>query len=611
MGMFGRGDETVTQTFKGVDQLSPVVRGIRATMDRFKRDAVQGFGLAAGINVMGLATKGIGMVTDFLGDAGKAASDLAETQGKLSIVFKTQSDTIRDWARDSASSMGMSTQAALEATGTFGNFLQAMGTTEDAAVGMSETMVQLAADLGALNNTSADDALLALRSGLSGESEPLRKFGVDISDAAVKAQLLADGVQAVAGQFTQAQKIQGRYRIILRQTTTAQGNFAATVEDTAGSAKRSAAQIEDMKAAWGGLVNEIGNTATQFLGAVAVAFTPHNRALQKGIDFVNAYGLALERAVEAGEKLPAQLRAEALKAYTQAWQDYLDVNRDVINQQDQTGETFKWLSEVLSKDFAFATGQSVDVLTVLALRVKQFGGDADDFVLAVQMMMATGIDIRAIGMSYKRTFEIIEEGATDATHVLYDTFQKLPEALSHSVIDMKAAVKEGKTGIIEQFRDLAWQSKHPFAQVRYADWLRDKEAQSMRQMARAASQGKWAIVEQHRQLQAGIRAEYQGLPGYMRSIAGQVLDALSIIPGFGALDMSSWNDSGGGLRVDKKNPRKVARWRRRHGRGGGEVVSRGSGRPDAAASPIVVNVDGKRLFEIMDTRQGRAIAMGV
>lgn len=231
--------------------------------------------LASGLGFggpLGLATAGIAGFIGTLSDAGRAASDMAESTSKLTMVFPTQAEELRKWAETAATSMGLSNRAATEAIGTFGNFLQAMGQGEVQAADMSRTMVQLAADLASFNNESADDVLLALRSGLSGETEPLRRFGVDISDAAVQADLLARGVEKVGKGFTQAQKIQGRFNLIMKQTVAAQGDYSRTATGTANATRTQAAMTEQVTIKVGEMINKIQNAAISFVtgGAVAI-----------------------------------------------------------------------------------------------------------------------------------------------------------------------------------------------------------------------------------------------------------------------------------------------------------------------------------------------------
>jgi hypothetical protein len=253
--------ETGTITLKLVvqDLMSGNVGKAVAGLDKMAQKGglvgavAQGVGQSFGqmLNPIGLATSAFGFATDYMGSAITAASDLAETQSKLDQVFKTQAGVVREWAADSARSMGLSKQAALEAAGTFGNFLEAMGEAEPAAASMSTTMVQLAGDLGSFNNVDPTEVLDALRSGLSGETEPLRKFGVDISDAAVQTELLREGLNKTSSGFTQAQKIQGRYALIMRQTTSAQGDFARTSDGLANSQRTLDAEMSDLSATIG------------------------------------------------------------------------------------------------------------------------------------------------------------------------------------------------------------------------------------------------------------------------------------------------------------------------------------------------------------------------
>jgi hypothetical protein len=242
------GSNAVGIAFEGKDQVSPVVRGIQATMDRFKRDAATGFGLGAGISVFNMAKDAFGKVLDYMGDAVGLASDLAEQQGKVDVVFGRSAGAVREWAETTATGIGMSERKALEATGTLGALFSAMHITGDAAADMSIDLVTLAADLGSFYNVAEDDALLALRSGLVGETEPMRRFGVLLNAAAVEAKALELGLAATKGEITEQMKVTARLAIIQEQTTVAQGNFADTSDGLANVTKSVNAQLEDLQA---------------------------------------------------------------------------------------------------------------------------------------------------------------------------------------------------------------------------------------------------------------------------------------------------------------------------------------------------------------------------
>lgn len=114
------------------------------------------------------------------------ASNLSEQVNKAGQVFGKAAPPIVAWSKTTANALGISQRAALEATGTFGNMLVPMGFSRDKAAAMSKSMVTLAGDMASFNNASPQDTLEALRSGLAGETEPLRKYGVFLNDARIK-----------------------------------------------------------------------------------------------------------------------------------------------------------------------------------------------------------------------------------------------------------------------------------------------------------------------------------------------------------------------------------------------------------------------------------------
>lgn len=188
----------------------------------------------------------------FAMDAVKSASDLEESQNKVRQVFGASAAQIEEWAGNSAKALGQSSRQALEAAGTYGNLLRAFGSTEQEAAKMSMRLVELASDLASFNNTSVDDALLALRSGLTGETEPLKRFGIALTDARLRQEAMALGlVETTSSVLPPAIKAQAAYSIALKDSALAQGDFARTSDGLANSTKTLTAQIDDLKAQLG------------------------------------------------------------------------------------------------------------------------------------------------------------------------------------------------------------------------------------------------------------------------------------------------------------------------------------------------------------------------
>ena len=245
------------------------------------------------LKTMGLATAALGAAAavsakKFI-DMG---SDLQESLSKVDVVFGQSSKSVRDFAKTSAVSLGISEQAALEAAGTYGNLLQAFGLTQPMATEMSTSLVGLAADLASFNNVSTDDALLALRSGLSGETEPLKKFGIALSESRLKAEAAAMGLGTFTGQLPTAIKSQAAYALIMKDSTLAQGDFARTSDGVANRQRIIAAQFKDVSAqigtalipAFSSLLGVVSNQILPVLSGFSDAL--RSGGLAGGIDFI-------------------------------------------------------------------------------------------------------------------------------------------------------------------------------------------------------------------------------------------------------------------------------------------------------------------------------------
>jgi DNA anti-recombination protein RmuC len=191
---------------------------------------------------------GAQQVMKFGNDVIQAASNMNESLSKVQVVFGENSKAVEDFAKNAAKNMGLSNQKALEAAGTYGNLFQAFGLARGEATTMSTTLVQLAADLASFNNTSTEDALNALRSGLAGESEPLKRFGVALNEVTLKNKALQMGlIQTTTGVLPPAIKAQATYALVMEQTKSAQGDYARTADGVANKQRTLAAQFEDTK----------------------------------------------------------------------------------------------------------------------------------------------------------------------------------------------------------------------------------------------------------------------------------------------------------------------------------------------------------------------------
>lgn len=206
---------------------------------------------------------------DFFVDTINAASDLGEETSKTSVVFGEASESVLAFAADSADALGQSEAQALGAAGTFGNLLRSLELNESQAAEMSTTMVGLASDLASFNNSDVETTLDALRAGLVGETEPLKKFGVNLNAARIEAEGMALGLADASGELDGAAKAQAVYSLILKDTTLAQGDFARTSDGLANTQRILTARWADAKTEIGQgllpLALELANAASDDL----------------------------------------------------------------------------------------------------------------------------------------------------------------------------------------------------------------------------------------------------------------------------------------------------------------------------------------------------------
>ena len=196
---------------QGFDRVSDQASGqMKSAGEKSGRSFRDGF--SSSVKTMGPAVKkaflpalaGLGAVAVFGKKAIDAASDLSEQVNKTGVVFKASSKDILAWSQDAAKGFGMSRREALESAGVFGNMLVPMGVARTEAAGMSKRFVQLGADLASFNNASPEETLDAIRAGLAGETEPLRRFGVFLNQARIAQEAMNMGLVAGAAAYKAA-----------------------------------------------------------------------------------------------------------------------------------------------------------------------------------------------------------------------------------------------------------------------------------------------------------------------------------------------------------------------------------------------------------------------
>lgn len=192
----------------------------------------------------------------------KLASDAGEVENKVREVFQGMAGDVIAWSDSSIDKMGLAKATAQDMAATFGLLFQAAGLPGPEVIGLSKDFTQLAADMASFFNLPIEEALMVLRAGLVGETEPLRRFGVLLSEANVQAEAMRLGLVATGQALTEQDKVIARSSFIMSALSTASGDYARTADSVANKTR---ATVERMKELGAEIGQDLMPIAEQFL----------------------------------------------------------------------------------------------------------------------------------------------------------------------------------------------------------------------------------------------------------------------------------------------------------------------------------------------------------
>lgn len=176
------------------------------------------------------------------------ASDLNEVQNVVDTTFGDSADQVNRWAESAGEAFGLSELSAKQYTSTLGAMLKSMGMSEDATTEMSIALAGLAGDMASFYNLDPAEAFEKLRSGISGETEPLKELGINMSVANLEAFALSEGITTAYDSMTQAEQATLRYQYIMQATADAQGDFSDTSDSLANQQRILQMEVETLSA---------------------------------------------------------------------------------------------------------------------------------------------------------------------------------------------------------------------------------------------------------------------------------------------------------------------------------------------------------------------------
>lgn len=266
------------------DRLADATRRQTATAGGFQ-SRVAGLtggvaGLRAGVGSLALGFLGSGGLVYGMTQALRVASSLEEEQNKVNVTFGKSGQDVIDWSRSTAEGYGIAQDQALGYAATLGGILNVSRFVRKESAELGREFVELGGDMASFNNASPAETLEAIRAGLIGEYEPLRRYQVLLSEARVSQEALRLSGKRSKDELSDREKVLARINLILGQTTQQQGDAAKTGGQFAGQTRRLNAQLRNLQGNAGKLalpavaslvdmLNQGAGAANRFAGALS------------------------------------------------------------------------------------------------------------------------------------------------------------------------------------------------------------------------------------------------------------------------------------------------------------------------------------------------------
>lgn len=204
---------------------------------------------------------GLSRLASMIGTAITKSNEYQENLNLFTVAMGEYVQEAFDYGQAVSEVLGIDLSDWIRNQGVFNTLLTGFGDTAERAALMSKNLTQLGYDLSSFFNISVEDAMQKLQSGISGELEPLRRLGYDLSQARLEATALSLGIDKSVQSMTQAEKAELRYYAIMTQVTTAQGDLARTLESPAN-------QLRILSAQFNMAARSIGNIFIPALNAI-------------------------------------------------------------------------------------------------------------------------------------------------------------------------------------------------------------------------------------------------------------------------------------------------------------------------------------------------------
>lgn len=415
-------------------------------------------------------------VAQALGEWGKAAidaaSDLSEVQNVVDVTFGDGARKIESWSKAAGKQFGLTETQAKKFTSTLGAMMKSAGMGGDEIIQMSTDLAGLAADMASFYNLDFETAFQKIRSGISGETEPLKQLGVNMSVANLEAFALEKGISKAFNAMSQSEQTMLRYQYLMQATADAQGDFARTSDGFANATRRVETALETIRTKGGNLLMTVVEPLTTGIAGLLEKLTvPEDQTLFDKVDDINidadkkiaeitkvadtAQGLidklGLISGSDAGEAI-SSMATGANKLNSTApgvWKSLFNNLKNIDGLQNIFGnasakQNIEDLSKVLS---------STTVDTTKAEAWQMFLGTLSENADAVSKLTGTSVE------ETKKWLEGLSEAANTIDPASADAWDKLLTSLVQGFSSETPEGKEFLQGLASEFLSLGTESE--------------------------------------------------------------------------------------------------------------------------------------------------------
>lgn len=253
------------KAYQGIDQVTDALKSAGNKWEKSAKASTDNIGSSfADLAKKIVAAFSAAKIGEFLKNLGmealSLASDLQEVQNVVDTTFGAAGAAKIDaWAKSAITQFGLTETQAKRFTSTLGAMMKSMGMSGDEIVSMSTDLAGLAADMASFYNLDFDTAFQKIRSGISGETEPLKQLGINMSVANLEAYALQKGLGKTFSEMSQAEQTMLRYQYLMEATADAQGDFARTSDGYANGLRLLESNLDSLKTKLGGILMDVVN----------------------------------------------------------------------------------------------------------------------------------------------------------------------------------------------------------------------------------------------------------------------------------------------------------------------------------------------------------------